>query len=172
MLVTNQVNLNNALLLYNLSGMAFKLALKTILNLKDLFLHYPLKSDNDIARMANLSQPTVSKYRKIYDEQIDQAFISYTAGLFIRAFSSAEQYWQAQIGELEELKKRQKTIFKKNPDGSSRPEEVDLEPMDILAICKQQAELQAKILFLASQGRVREVIKVMRSGKLPALEAQ
>lgn len=164
-------NLNNALLLYNYIVMV-KLSIKTLSTLKDLFLHYPLKSDNDISKMANLSQPTVSKYRKIYDEQIDQAFISQTAGLFIKAFGSAEQYWQAQIQELEYLKTKKKTIFKKNQDGSSRPEEVDLEPMDILAICKQQAELQAKILFLASQGRVREVIKVMRSGKLPVLEAQ
>jgi len=44
--------------------------------------------------------------------------------------------------------------------------------MDKLALIKEQATLRSRILFLASQGEVREVIKVMRSGQLPTMEVK
>lgn len=140
---------------------------------KEAFLRYPTKSDNDIAKITGISQPQISKYRKEYSINIDQEFIAITAGKFIMEFSQAADYWKLQIEELELLKSSKKTIFKTGADGQKFPDEVDLEPMDILAICKQQTVLREKILFLAAQGEVREVIKVMRTtGALPAIAAQ
>ena len=148
-----------------------KLSIKTLEGLKKLFLRHPTKSDRDIAKVSGISYTTISKYRKLYDEQVDQEFIAITAGKFISEFGKAIDYWKLQIDELEELKSRTKTVFKMGKNKKKYAEQVELEPMDILAICKQQAELRKYIIFLGSQGEVREVIKVMRSGKLPQLEA-
>lgn len=137
---------------------------------QEAFLKYPTKSDNDIAKITGISQPMISHYRKIYNISIDQEFIQITAGKFIMEFSHASDHWKLLIDELETLKKGKKTIIRQNPNGGYFKSEVDLEALDKLAICKEQANLRAKILFLASQGEVREVIKVMRtSGQLPAL---
>jgi len=61
----------------------------------------------------------------------------------------ATDYFKKQIERLEELKKEEKTIFKKGKDGQSYADQVSLEPLDILAIEKQQTELWKNILFLA-----------------------
>ena len=137
---------------------------------QEAFLRHPTKSDNQIAKITGISQPQISKYRKMYNILIDQEFIKIVAGKFILEFSHAADHWKLLIDELEELKKGKKTIFKKGEEGQLYPEEVDLEPLDKLAIIKEQSNLRARILFLASQGEVREVIKVMRTnGQLPAL---
>ena len=137
---------------------------------KAAFLKYPTKSDNQIAKLIGVSQPQVSKYRKIYDLQIDTEFISIVAGKFIKEFSEASDHWKTLIEELEVLKQGKKTIIKQNSDsGGFFKSEVDLEPLDKLQIIREQANLRSRILFLASQGEVREVIKVMRSGQLPVI---
>jgi hypothetical protein len=137
---------------------------------KKAFLKYPTKSDNEIAKIIGVSQPQVSKYRKEYSLAIDTEFIAITAGKFIHEFSEAAEHWKILIDELEELKGGKKTIIKLNADsGGYFKSEVDLEPLDKLQIIREQANLRARILFLASQGEVREVIKVMRSGQLPSI---
>jgi len=138
--------------------------------LRDLFLLHPTKSNLALCKLSGETRALVKKYRDIYDEQIDQEFISMTAGKFINEFGKAIDYWKLQINELEELKNRTKTIFKINDKKKRYSESVPLDPMDILSICKQQAELRKYIIFLGSQGEVREVIKIMRSGKLPVIQ--
>jgi len=127
-----------------------KLSVKKSTELRKSFLVHPSYTDTQIAKLVSVSYPTVQKYREEHLSKMDVEFIKMTAGRFIMEFGEASDYWKLQIEELENLK-------------------TDLEPMDILAICKQQAQLREKILFLAAQGEVREVIKVMRSGKLPVL---
>ena len=137
---------------------------------KDAFLKYPTKSDNEIAKIIGVSQPVVSKYRREHDLAIDTEFIAITAGKFIHEFSQASDHWKVLIEELEALKNGKKTIIKQNAEtGGFFKSEVDLEPLDKLQIIREQANLRSRILFLASQGEVREVIKVMRSGQLPSL---
>lgn len=139
--------------------------------LRDTLTKFPTYTDERIGKQLKLTRQTVLKFRHEITTRHDSEFIAITAGKFIAAFGTASDYWYSQLSELEELKHKKKTIFKKGKDGQSYPEQVDLEPMDILAICKQQAELQKMVLFLASQGEVKEVIKVMRSGKLSVLDS-
>lgn len=136
--------------------------------MKQAFLAYPLKSDNDIAKITGISQPTVSKYRKKYHLEIDSEFIAMVAGKFIVEFSQAKEHWKELIEEIEAIKKKKKTVVKQNQEtGGYFSAQVELDPLETLQLIKEQANLRAKILFLASQGEVREVIKVMRTGKLP-----
>ena len=136
---------------------------------RDAFLKFPTKSDNDIAKITGISQPMISKYRKDYDLQVDSEFIAIVAGKFISEFGQAADHWKGLITELEEIKKGQKVVVKQNSDtGGYFSAKVDLDPLEKLQIIREQAQLRARILFLASQGEVREVIKVMRIGKLPA----
>lgn len=138
---------------------------------KEAFLKYPTKSDTEIGKIIGVSQPIVSKYRKEYSLQIDTEFVAIIAGKFIMEFGQAVDHWKLLIDEIEENKHKKKTIVRQNPEGGYFTSEVELEPMEILAMEKEQANLRARILFLASQGEVREVIKIMRTGQLPAIEA-
>lgn len=137
---------------------------------KDAFLKYPTKSDNEIAKITSISQPMISKYRKEYNIIIDKEFIAIVAGKFISEFGQAVDHWKILINELEELKSGKKLVVKQNTEsGGYFQAEVNLDPMEKLQLIKEQATLRARILFLASQGEVREVIKVMRTGQLPSL---
>jgi len=136
----------------------------------DAFLKYPTKSDNEIAKITGISQPMISKYRKEYNIIIDKEFVAIVAGKFISEFGHAVDHWKLLINELEELKTGKKQVIKQNSDtGGYFQAEVPLEPMEKLQLIKEQATLRSRILFLASQGEVREVIKVMRTGQLPTL---
>lgn len=146
-----------------------KLSIEKEKAMREAFLKYPTKSDQEIHRLTKISQPTISKYRKEYSLQIDTEFVAIVAGKFILEFGQAVDHWKLLIDELEVLKQGKKTVFKKKEDGTFYPEEVDLDPLDKLALIKEQSNLRARILFLASQGEVREVIKVMRTGQLPAM---
>lgn len=135
--------------------------------LHDAFLKYPTKSDQQISKIISVSQPTVSKYRKEYLISIDTEFIAIIAGKFISEFGQAMDHWKLLIDEIEDLKKQSKTIMLKDENGNYYEEDVDLSPLEKLPLIHEQAQLREKILFLASQGEVREVIKLMRVGKLP-----
>ncbi len=137
---------------------------------RDAFLKYPTKSDNDIAKITGISQPMISTYRKEYNISIDKEFIAIVAGKFISEFGQAVDHWKILIEELEVLKSGKKQIVKQNSEtGGYFQAEVPLEPIEKLQLIKEQATLRSRILFLASQGEVREVIKVMRTGQLPSL---
>jgi len=136
----------------------------------DLINRFPTKTDKQIALETGCERHTVSKYRKETDLRYDSEFVAIVAGKFIKYYGDASNYWNSQITELEELKKSKKIIFKTDSDGHKYQEEEYLDPIDILAICKQQAELKKMILILAGQGEVREVIRIMRSGKIPMLQ--
>lgn len=136
----------------------------------EAFIKYPAKSDNEIAKITKISQPMISKYRKKHSLLIDQEFISIVAGKFIMEFGHAIDHWKLLINELEKLKTGKKQVLKQNSEtGGFFEEKVPLDPLEKLQIIKEQANLRSRILFLASQGEVREVIKVMRSGNLPSI---
>lgn len=137
----------------------------------DLINRFPSKTNRDIANETQCHEKTVAKYRKEIDLKYDSEFVRIVAGKFIKAYGRAAEYWLNQIDRLEELKVSTHIIYLKNEEtGGSFEKEVELSPMDKLAIEKHQSELQAKILYLASQGEVREVINIMRMGKIPMLE--
>ena len=137
---------------------------------RDAFLKYPTKSDNEIAKITGISQPMISTYRKEYNISIDKEFLAIIAGKFISEFGHAVDHWKILIDELEALKNSKKIVIKQNSEtGGYFQAEVDIEPMEKLQLIREQATLRARILFLASQGEVREVIKVMRTGQLPTL---
>lgn len=150
-----------------------KLSVEKEKDMREAFVKYPIKSDHEIAKLVKISQPTVSKYRKEHALAIDAEFIAIVAGKFIQEYGEAVDHWKVLIDELETLKKTKKTVFKQNSETKGYfTEEVDLDAMEKLQLVREQANLRARILFLASQGEVREVIKVMRSGQLPALEVK
>lgn len=138
----------------------------------DLINRFPTKTNRDIATEAECNENTVAKYRGLLDLKYDTEFVKIVAGKFIHAYGRAEEYWINQINRLEELKNSTHTIYIKNEKtGGFRKKKISLSPMEKLAIEKHQSELHEKILFLASQGEVRQVITIMRMGKLPMLES-
>jgi len=141
--------------------------------LRDTLNKFPKYNDVQIGNQLDINRMTVGKYRKEMNLKYDTQFVRIVAGKFIAAYGCATDYWNSQITELEELKNSKHTIYIKNEKtGGSFEKEVPLSPMETLAICKQQAELQKMVLVLAGQGEVREVIRIMRSGKIPMLEQE
>ena len=139
----------------------------------ELINRFPTKTNRDIAKETNCNEITVGKYRKVIDLKYDSEFVKIVAGKFIKAYGRAEEYWIKQIDRLEELKISTHIIYIKNEKtGGSFEKKVELSPMEKLAIEKHQSELHEKILFLASQGEVRQVIRIMRMGKIPMLESE
>lgn len=131
----------------------------------NLILQYPTKTDTQLARDLNLHRHTVSKYRKKLYLGLDHHLVKNVAGKFLTHFQMGSDYMMKQIEKLEELKKQEKTIFKKGTDGQTYPETIPLEPMDILAIEKQQTVLWEKIIFMCRQGEAIEVIKMIQNGE-------
>lgn len=139
----------------------------------DLINRFPTTTNRDIAKKAECNENTVARYRKELDLKYDSEFVKIVAGKFIKAYGRAEEYWLKQIDRLEVLKNSTHTIWIKNEKtGGSFEKEVELSPMEKLAIEKHQSELHEKVLFLASQGEVRQVIRIMRMGKIPMLESE
>lgn len=138
----------------------------------DLINRFPSKTDIEIAKETGCNRKTVAKYRKETDLKYDTEFVKAAAGKFIKAFGRAEEYWLKQIDRLEELKGITKTVEGEDEDGELELLNESLSPMEILAIEKHQTALQEKILFLASAGRVRQIINMMRVGKIPMLERE
>lgn len=138
----------------------------------DLINRFPTKTNKAIAKETNCNRSTVAKYRKTLDLKYDTEFVKIVAGKFIHACGRAEEYWLNQIDRLEELKNSTSTVHIKNEEtGDSFEKEMSLPPMEKLAIEKHQSDLHEKILYLALQGEVRQVIRIMRMGKLPMLES-
>lgn len=136
----------------------------------DLINRFPTMTNRAIAKETKCNEYTVAKYRKEMDLKYDSEFVKIVAGKFIKAYGRAEEYWLKQINRLEELKNSSHTIYIKNEKtGGSFEKEIPLSPMEKLSIEKHQSELQKMVLVLAGQGEVREVIRIMRSGKIPML---
>lgn len=128
-----------------------KLQQKTKDDMKAAFLQYPTKTNNQLSKMLKINHVTIGKYRKEYALQIDTEFVAIVAGKFITEFGQAIDHWKLQMERLEELMKKSETSMEK------------------LAIERHITKLRENILLLASQGEVREVIKVMRTGQLPPM---
>lgn len=147
-------------------------------------LTFPTRSDRGIAKSLNLSQPTVSKYRRKLYVAIDHHLAKNVAGKFLAHFQMGSDYMMKQIEKIETLKEEAqgfkedgtKTVFKKGSEGQSYAEEEDLNAFDklvinkeIAALEKQQTELWSKILFLCRQSEAVEVIKLIQNGELPVV---
>lgn len=131
----------------------------------NIILKYPTKSDREIGKELNLSHMTVFRFRKKLYVGLDHHLARNVAGKFLTHFQMGSDYMMKQLEKLEELKKEQKTIFKKGAEGNSYTEKIPLEPMDILAIEKQQTVLWEKIIFMCRQSEALEVIKMIQNGE-------
>jgi len=87
---------------------------------------------------------------------------------FLKRFTDAEKYFEKKEKELEALKKEMKTIFKIGKGGKKYAEQVPLEPMDKLAIIKEQRQNQLDLLFMVSKPKV--ILGLQQVENAPQLE--
>lgn len=141
-------------------------------------LQWPTKSDRQIAEDVGVSRALVWKSRIKMIKAIDYTLAREVAGKFLVEFQQAADYFKMQIEELEkrkyeieQLKGKTKTIFRKGENGQSYADTVPLEPLDIaklideqVTIEKHQTELWKNIIFLARQSEAVEVLKVIQNG--------
>lgn len=136
---------------------------------KEILAH-PSLSDYQIAEKLNISRPTVWRTRNKLIGAIDYELAKKVAGKFLTDFQMASDYFKLQIDRLENLKTKTKTIQRNNMSTHEiETKEVPLDPLDILAIEKQQAELWKNILFLARQGEAVEVMRIIGNGRIPEI---
>lgn len=130
-------------------------------------LEFPAASDYVIAdKLKGVSRSTVYRARNKLVKAIDYELAKQVAGKFLVDFQMASDYFKLQIERLEKLKEKTKIIQRNNvTTGKVESNEVPLDPIDILAIEKQQSELWKNILFLARQGEAIEVMRIMGNGR-------
>lgn len=131
-------------------------------------IEHPALSDYEVAdKLKGVSRSTVNLCRKQFIEKLDYELARNVAGKFLADFQQASDYFKVQIERLENLKKEKKTIQRNNvTTGKIESKKIELEPMDILAIEKQQTELWKNIIFLARQSEAVEVMKLIQNGRI------
>lgn len=143
-----------------------KLTKDKIKEVENALLNYPTATDAELAKRTGVVRQTISKVRAQVDMRYDIEFVKVSAGRFIKKFEETGDYWEHQIEKLEDLKTKQKTVLRQGESGGWFEDTVDLSPMEILAIEREQARIKKDILMVASQGRIREVIKLLRAGEV------
>lgn len=115
-----------------------------------------------------MSNHTVSKIRKQTTLVVTKEAIKLGVIDFLKRFTDAEKYFEKKEKELELLKKEKKTIYHSTKDGGSFTEQVPLEPMDKLAIIKEQRQNQLDLLFMVSKPKV--ILGLQQVENAPQLE--
>ncbi len=147
--------------------MANKLKEEKKLEVYRTIVEHPALSDYEVAdKLKGVSRSTVNLCRKQFIEKLDYELARNVAGKFLADFQQASDYFKIQIDRLENLKKEKKILHEYDEQGNKIAGETDLEPLDILAIEKQQTELWKNIIFLARQSEAVEVMKLIQNGRI------
>jgi len=139
---------------------------KNKIQLKDLIQRFPLRTDTAISKEVGCSIKTVGVYRKEIDEHYDTEFVQIVAGKWIKYYGLAAELFFKYIGQLEGYKDEQKIIGEKE---NGDPIKVPLSPVEKGQLTRIQADILTKLLEDAGNGEVREVIRMMRNGKVPSI---
>ena len=140
-----------------------KLAPKVETNVKDQLLRFPSKTDAQIAKETGCDRNTVSKYRKEVDSHYDSEFVKIVAGKWIKYYGLAADLLFKYVSQLEKYKEEEKHVL--TAQGELIP--IPLTPTEKGQLVKIQGEIVTKLCEDAGNGEVREVIRMMRSGKIP-----
>ncbi len=140
-----------------------RLAVKVEESVKDLLLRFPSKTDIQIAKETGCNRNTVGKYRKEIDSHYDSEFVKIVAGKWIKYYGLAADLLFKYISQLESYKEEEKSILTTNGDLIAIP----LTPNEKGQLVKIQGDIVTKLCEDAGNGEVREVIRMMRSGKAP-----
>ncbi len=142
---------------------------------------HPAKTDTEVSLKFGISRGFVYNLRQKFVRKLDYELAQNIAGAFLVDYQHASDYFKLQTTELEEEKIQlhnlqetgQKTIFKRNAEGNSYAEQVDLDAMDKLQInrdirdiMKQQTDLWKNVIFLARQGEAVQIMKLIQSGRI------
>lgn len=140
-----------------------KLAPKIQKELKDVIIRFPLKTNVQIAKELQCDKTTVAKYRKEIDIKYDSEFVKIVAGKWIKYYGMAAELLFKYITQIEEYKESgKKTIITK--EGT---ENIPLNGIEKGQLTKIQGDLVTKLCEDAGNGEVREVIRMLRNGKIP-----
>jgi len=147
----------------------------------EYMLKHPSESDQKVANQFGISRGFVYNLRCKFVRKLDYELAQKMAGAFLADFEHASDYFKLQTTELEKEKTKllqlmeegHKTIFKKNAEGQTYAETVDLDAMDKLQISrdirdimKQQTDLWKNVIFMARQGEALEIMKAIKDGRL------
>jgi len=139
-----------------------KLPVKVEESVKDQLLRFPSKTDIQIAKETGCERKTVGKYRKEIDSHYDSEFVKIVAGKWIKYYGLAADLLFKYISQLESYKEEEKSILTTNGDLIAIP----LTPTEKGQLVKIQGDIVTKLCEDAGNGEVREVIRMMRSGKV------
>ena len=128
----------------------------------------PFKSSRELSKKIGVSRTTIAKVRKETTLVVTREAIKLGVIDFLKRFTDAEKYFEKKEKELEALKKEMKTIFKVGKGGKKYAEQVALEPMDKLAIIKEQRQNQLDLLFMVSKPKV--ILGLQQVENAPQLE--
>jgi len=134
-----------------------------------MMITYPTKSDRQIALDLNLSNSTVSKYRKKLIVGINYEMARNVSGKFLQHFQMASDYFMQQIENIEQLKKKKNNIVTTDDEGNKKMMTIPLNPLELAALERQQTDLWSKIIYLCRQSEAIEIINLIQNGDITAL---
>lgn len=134
-----------------------------------LMITYPTKSDRQIAIDLNLSNSTVSKYRKKLIVGINYEMARNVSAKFLTHFQMASDYFMMQIENIEKLKQKKNNVVTVAEDGTKKMLTIPLNPLELASLEKQQTDLWSKIVFLCRQSEAIEIINLIQNGDITAL---
>ena len=121
----------------------------TKINANDKLLRdQPTLSNREVGKKIGVSNVTVGKRRKQITFIITKETIKISVINFIKRFTDAEIYFEKKEKELEELKKKTKS-----------------EPLETLAIIKEQRQNQLDLLYMVSKPKVILGMQQLRDGE-------
>jgi len=133
--------------------------------LRDIITRYPLYTDEKICNKLKLSRPTVAKYRKEINLKYDSEFVSIVAGKWIKYYSLAAELFLKYVTQIEEYKENGRKMIIVDKEITTIP----LSGMEKGQLTKIQSDILTKLCDDVGNGEVREVIKMMRVGKIPTI---
>lgn len=133
-------------------------------NVLDLIIRFPAKTNKSIAKETNCNEHTVAKYRKEIDMKYDTEFVRVVAGKWIKHYSLAADLFLKYITQIEEYKESgTRTVVTKEGEST-----IPLSGMEKGQLTKIQSDILTKLCEDAGSGEVRDVIRMMRVGKIPS----
>lgn len=146
------------------------LPLETEKKLMDILREDDSKSDRELAKMLNVSHPTIAKYRKKRDLIITKPFLERSRKEFIEEYDKSIVKFDSLYDELEKLKTEGKTVLV-NPKGKSDKKQqattVPLSPVEKKMIIDSQSDILTKKVMFVNQPKLVIVMKALKDVQFP-----
>lgn len=134
--------------------------------IEEYFITHSQESSRTIAKKFKLSHPTIQKIRDEFYAVIKEEFVQESVKQSIIEIRRSVIHWKKLINNLYELLESNEKTIVMVIDGNKMQTKVPLEPMEILKINHEIADLEVKIQEWGNDPEISQILKVMENGQV------